>query len=108
MEKAQINYQTVLDYLDTETSYEGDEKGQRDGLVLAARLNLAAVELKLGDNGKVIEHCGAALAIQGDSAKAFFRRAQVNFLIHLCIHFTVCIMCQKYVLSLVILVIITP
>jgi len=78
MEKAQINYQTVLDYLDTETSYEGDEKGQRDGLVLAARLNLAAVELKLGDNGKVIEHCGAALAIQGDSAKAFFRRAQAH------------------------------
>lgn len=78
VEKAQDNYNTVLEYLDSETSLEGEEQVKRDALVLAARLNLAACQLKIGDNSKVIEHCDEALAIQGDSTKAFFRRGQAH------------------------------
>lgn len=78
VEKAEVNYNTILDYLDSETSYEGDEQVKRDDLVLAARLNLAACQLKLGDMTKVIEHCGEALLIKGDSEKAFWRRAQAH------------------------------
>jgi len=76
VEKAQTNYNAVLEYLDSESSLEGEEQTKRDALVLAARLNLAACELKLGDHAKVIEHCNEALTIQGDSTKAFFRRGQ--------------------------------
>jgi len=76
VDKAQANYSTVLEYLDSETSLEGEEKAKRDALLLAARLNLAACQLKLGDNSKVVEHCNEALSLQADSTKAFFRRAQ--------------------------------
>ena len=79
VEKAQDNYNTVLEYLDSESSLEGEEQVKRNALVLAARLNLAACQLKIGDNSKVIEHCNEALDIQGDSTKAFFRRGQVSF-----------------------------
>ncbi|XP_005091067.1 peptidyl-prolyl cis-trans isomerase FKBP4 isoform X2 [Aplysia californica] len=77
-EKALANYNTILDYLDSESTLDGEEKTRRDALVLAARLNLAACQLKLGDNPSVIEHCNEALEIQKDSAKAYFRRAQAH------------------------------
>ena len=76
LEKAKLNYSTVLDYLDGET-LEGDEKEKRDALVLMARLNLALVELKMGDNHKVIEHCNEALQLKENNAKAYFRRGEV-------------------------------
>ena len=47
MEKAQDNYNTVLEYLDSESSLEGEEQVKRNALVLAARLNLAACQLKI-------------------------------------------------------------
>ncbi|RUS74387.1 hypothetical protein EGW08_017842 [Elysia chlorotica] len=75
LEKAKLNYSTVLDYLDGET-LEGEEKEKRDALVLMARLNLALCELKMGDNAKVIEHCNEALTLSEDNAKAYFRRGQ--------------------------------
>ncbi|GFN76316.1 peptidylprolyl isomerase [Plakobranchus ocellatus] len=75
LEKAKINYSTVLDYLDGET-LDGEEKEKRDALVLAARLNLAACELKLGDDAKVIEHCNEALQLSENNTKAYFRRAK--------------------------------
>lgn len=63
--------------MDGESSLEGEEKEKRDVLVLAARLNLAACELKLGDDTEAIKHCNEALAISPNNAKAYFRRAQV-------------------------------
>ncbi|KAK3743638.1 hypothetical protein RRG08_030760 [Elysia crispata] len=77
LEKAKLNYSTVLDYLDGET-LEGEEKKKRDELVVTARLNLALCELKSGDNAKVIEHCNEALQLTEDNAKAYFRRGQAH------------------------------
>uniref|UniRef100_A0A0B7A6C0 peptidylprolyl isomerase n=1 Tax=Arion vulgaris TaxID=1028688 RepID=A0A0B7A6C0_9EUPU len=76
IEKAMANYNTVLDYLDGESTLDGDEKEKRDGLVLAARLNLAACELKLDEYTKAITHCNEALEISTKNTKAFYRRAQ--------------------------------
>lgn len=73
-----MNYNTIIEYLESETTLEGEEKEKRDALVLAAHLNLAACELRLGEDTKVIEHCNSALDISKDNAKAFFRRAQVK------------------------------
>ncbi|CAG5133011.1 unnamed protein product [Candidula unifasciata] len=78
IEKARANYNTVLDYLDGESSLEGEEKERRDALVLAARLNLAACELKLGNDAEAIKHCSEALEISPDNPKAYFRRAQAH------------------------------
>ncbi|GFR73423.1 peptidylprolyl isomerase [Elysia marginata] len=77
LEKAKLNYSTVLDYLDGET-LEGEEKEKRDALVLMARMNLALCELKLGDNAKAIEHCNEALQLSENNAKAYFRRGQAH------------------------------
>ncbi|XP_059154414.1 peptidyl-prolyl cis-trans isomerase FKBP4-like isoform X2 [Physella acuta] len=77
-EKAVTNYATILEYLDSETSLEGGEKDKRDALVLAAHLNLAACELRLGNDAKVIEHCNGALELNKDNSKAYFRRAQAH------------------------------
>ncbi|BFZ05343.1 hypothetical protein BsWGS_08383 [Bradybaena similaris] len=78
IEKARTNYNTILEYLDGESSLEGEEKEKRDVLVLAARLNLAACELKLGDDAEAIKHCNEALEISPNNAKAYFRRAQAH------------------------------
>ncbi|KAI8784091.1 peptidyl-prolyl cis-trans isomerase FKBP4 isoform X1 [Biomphalaria glabrata] len=77
-DKAILNYNTIIEYLESETTLEGEEKEKRDALVLAAHLNLAACELRLGEDTKVIEHCNSALDISKDNAKAFFRRAQAH------------------------------
>lgn len=77
-EKALLNYSTILEYLDSESTLEGDEKEKRDALVFAAHLNLAACELRLGNDTKVIEHCNGALELSKDNAKAYFRRAQAR------------------------------
>ncbi|KAH9519285.1 Peptidyl-prolyl cis-trans isomerase fkbp4 [Bulinus truncatus] len=77
-EKAIVNYSTILEYLESETTLEGEEKEKRDALVLAAHLNLAACELRLGNDIKVIEHCDKALELSKENAKAFFRRAQAH------------------------------
>lgn len=77
-EKAMSNYSTILDYLNSEKSLEGDEKDKRDALVFAANLNLAACHLRHGNNAKVIEFSTEALLIYPNSAKANYRRAQVS------------------------------
>lgn len=87
-EKAVTNYATILEYLDSETTLEGEEKDKRDALVLAAHLNLAACELRLGNDAKVIEHCNGALELNKDNSKAYFRRAQVIIQTLMLFHYT--------------------
>lgn len=74
---AKRNYKKIVDYLDSENNLEGDKMMRRDGLLLAAHLNLAMVHLKLQEHRKAVEECDAALQLDHKNEKAFFRRGQV-------------------------------
>ena len=71
-------YQKIIDFLQSESDLEGDDKTKKETLMLAGHLNLALCWLKLGDNLKVVEHCDKALELNPRSEKGLFRRAQVR------------------------------
>lgn len=73
---AKRNYQKIIDYLDMETSLEGEKKTKRDSLMLAAHLNMAMVYLKLSEYNSTVDSCDKALEMDPKSEKAYFRRGQ--------------------------------
>ena len=79
---AQRYYQKIVDYLEYEDKLEGDEQKQRQALMLAAHLNVAMCEIKLGQYHKVKDHCDKALDLDPQNEKAFFRRGTVSSLRH--------------------------
>ena len=57
---------------------EENDKKKKDALLLAAHLNMALCYLKQGEQVKAENSCDAALALDKDNVKAYFRRGQVH------------------------------
>jgi len=73
---AVIKYQKIVDYLQHESSLEGEQKEKRDNLYRAAQLNLALVFLKQNETHEAIKHCEKVLEEDKTNVKALYRRAQ--------------------------------
>ncbi|CAG0915937.1 unnamed protein product [Notodromas monacha] len=59
-----------------------EEKKSRNEVLLAVRLNLGLVALKLGEERESVEHCSKALDIDSSNEKAYFRRGQALLKMH--------------------------
>merc|ERR1711894_807456 len=59
-QKASKMYDKVVEFLEHETSLEGDEATKRSALLLASHLNLAMCHLKLGANLEARDECESA------------------------------------------------
>lgn len=65
--------------LQQETSWDGENGGKRNALLIATHNNLAMVYLKLGETTEAIKHCDKALEIDTKNVKALYRKAQVRW-----------------------------
>ncbi len=81
---AVAKYQRIVDLLQFETSYTGEDeeskskKAQRDSLYHAAHLNIALCCLKQGEYADVIKHTEKVLEEDPKSVKARYRRGMVS------------------------------
>lgn len=75
---AVIKYKRITDFLQSETSLEGEQKEKRDNLYRAAQLNIALVFLKTNETTEAIKHCNKVLEEDKNNVKALYRRAQVK------------------------------
>jgi len=74
---ASKQYKKITSYLELETSISEEElHAERDSLMLAAHLNLAACYLKLSDCKGAKDQCDKALEFDHKNVKALFRRGQ--------------------------------
>jgi len=74
---ASKQYKKITSYLELETSISEEElSAERDSLMLAAHLNLAACYLKLNDCKGAKDQCDKALEFDQKNVKALFRRGQ--------------------------------
>jgi len=71
-------YKKIINYLDTETSLEGEDEEKRQSLLLAAHLNMSLCYLKLGDPIKAIQASDKALEMDEKNVKGLFRRGQAK------------------------------
>ncbi|PVD33481.1 hypothetical protein C0Q70_04737 [Pomacea canaliculata] len=76
--KAVRYYKQVISYLEYETSLTGEEKEERDALILSSHLNLAMCHLKLKEYSEAEEACKKALEMDSKNVKALFRRGQAR------------------------------
>lgn len=74
---AKFQYSRVVEYLQFSDTLEGEHGVERNRLLLAAHLNLALCNLKLGSDAAARESANRALEIDGKSEKALFRRGLV-------------------------------
>lgn len=72
------HFSRIIEFLIEEDHLRGKEAYQRNYLMLAAHLNIALCSLKLGENLEATHSCDAALKIDPQNEKAFYRRAMVN------------------------------
>jgi len=71
-QEAQVKYEQTIDYLDSDTSAEAK------ALKIPTYLNLSAVCIKLSEFAKAIQNAEAALKLDQNNVKAYFRLAQAK------------------------------
>ena len=76
---ARFQYSRVVEFLQFSDNLGGEEGLERDQLVLAAHLNMALCNLKMGKHKEALESAGKALEIDGKNTKAIFRRGMVKW-----------------------------
>jgi len=72
-------YKRIEEILEFEKTLEGDQKTEREQLLLSGRLNCALVHSKLGNTGEAIKSCDKALEVQPNNVKALYRYFQMRF-----------------------------
>ena len=83
----------MVNYLETESSLEGEDEEKRKSLLLAAHLNMALCHLKIGDPMRAIQASDKALELDEKNVKGLFRRGQVKQNEHInlpcvCVYYT--------------------
>lgn len=71
-------YKKIINYLDTESSLEGQEEEKRKSLLLAAHLNMSLCYLKVAEPIRAIQASDKALELDEKNVKGLFRRGQVK------------------------------
>lgn len=71
-------YKKIINYLDTESSLEGQEEEKRKSLLLAAHLNMSLCYLKAGEPIRAIQASDKALELDEKNVKGLFRRGQAK------------------------------
>ncbi|KAM4677246.1 peptidyl-prolyl cis-trans isomerase FKBP4 [Discoglossus pictus] len=73
---AVIQYKKILLWLEHESGLSPEEDTKAKSLLLAASLNLAACNLKIGEHRGALEHCQKALELDPLNEKGLFRRGE--------------------------------
>ncbi|KAM8971857.1 peptidyl-prolyl cis-trans isomerase FKBP4 [Pelodytes ibericus] len=74
--QAIIQYKKIILWLEHESGLQEEESAKAKSLLLAAALNLAACQLKLGEHRGALEHCNKALEMDPNNEKGLFRRGE--------------------------------
>jgi len=71
-----VKYNSIVEYLQNETSLDGEKKHRRDNILTAAHNNLAMVYLKTNDTVEAIKECEKVFEVDAKNVKALYRWAQ--------------------------------